>query len=151
MEKRNNQEILVREMKVEDIERVLAIDTKITGNDRAVTYSTLPRSDLGGELDISYVAEVGGQIVGFLLGRMGDSPDQAEGCFLLDMIGVDPDYRRQGIGRKLIQAFEEGCREKGACSIRVMVSWHDWWLLSFLSSMGFGHGEMAEFVKYVEP
>ena len=142
--------ITIRGLRQEDIDGVLAIDRKIVGTQRALSYATTPGSYVGGELDMSVVAEANGEIVGFLLGRIADSPHGVADYAWLNMIGVDPGYRRQGIGRRLVEAFEECCRQRGASTIHVMVNWHDWWLLSFLGSLEFGRGDMAEFVKYIE-
>lgn len=142
--------INVRKMEEEDIESVLEIDRKIVGPERATTYSMTPANYVGGELDISVVAEMEGEIIGFLLGRVTDSPYGQGDSFLLELIGVDPVYKRRGVGRSLVKAFEKACRERGASTIRVLVSWHDWWLLSFLRSLEFAQGEMAEFVKSLQ-
>jgi ribosomal protein S18 acetylase RimI-like enzyme len=142
--------INVRKMEEEDIESVLEIDRKIVGLERATTYSAIPANYVGGELEISVVAEAEGKIIGFLLGRVTDSPYGEGDSFLMELIGVDPEYKRRGVGRSLVKAFEKSCREKGASTIRVLVSWHDWWLLSFLRSLDFSHGDMAEFVKPLE-
>ncbi|MBI4267793.1 MAG: GNAT family N-acetyltransferase [Chloroflexi bacterium] len=142
--------VKIREMREEDIDGVLAIDRKIVGDNRALTYTETPTSYLGGELDVSTVAEVGGKIVGFLFGRIVDSPQGRADTALLELIGVDPDYRRRGIGSRLVQVFVESCNQKGVDSVRMMVSWYDWWLLSFLRSQGFSRGEMAEFVRLIE-
>jgi len=143
-------EVNIREIREEDLDGVLALDRKITGKDRARTYDNVPNSYIGGEMDVSVVAEAGGEIVGFLLGRITPSPHELGDISLLQLIGVDPAFRRQGIGAKLVQAFTDRCRLKGLRSMHVMVSWHDWWLLSFLKSQGFVHGEIAEFSKPIE-
>jgi ribosomal protein S18 acetylase RimI-like enzyme len=143
-------EVNIRSITEEDIEGVLAVDRKITGRDRAVTYSTVPNSYVGGEMDVSVVAEAGGEIVGFLLGRISDSPCGLADAASLQLFGVDPACRRQGIATRLVEAFTDRCRERGVRSIHVLVSWHDWWLLSFLGSMGFARGEMAEFIRPLE-
>ena len=140
----------IREMTEDDIEGVLAIDRKITGSSRATTYASMPTSYVGGELDVSVVAESGGEIVGFLFGRITDSPYGQADAASLELMGVDPAYQRQSVGSGLVQAFMEGCRRKDVRSVHIMVSWHDWWLLSFLRSLGFARGEMAEFVKRIE-
>jgi ribosomal protein S18 acetylase RimI-like enzyme len=142
--------INVRKMEEEDIESVLEIDRKIAGPERATTYSKIPANYVGGELDISVVAEAEEEIIGFLLGRVTDSPYGQGESFLLELIGVDPEYKRRGVGRSLVKAFEKACRERGASTIRALVSWHDWWLLSFLRSLEFSQGEMAEFVKSLQ-
>lgn len=140
----------IRAMTEDDIDAVMAIDRKITGINRATTYRAIPRSYVGGELDVSVVAEAGGQVIGFLFGRITDSPYGLADTAWLELIGVDPSCQRQGIGTRLAQAFTEHCRDKGVTSLHIMVSWHDWWLLSFLRSLGFTRGEMAEFIKPIE-
>lgn len=140
-------EIIIREMAEEDIEAVLAIDGKISGELRAVTYADMPSSYLGGELAVSLVAETGGEVIGFVLGRIVDSPYGRADTGWFQLIGVDPGYWRQGIGTKLMEAFIEHCRARDIDAIRTMVSWHDWLMLSFLRSLGFSRGDMAEFEK----
>lgn len=142
-------DVTVRKMREEDIESILEIDREIVGQDRATTYSAAPGNFVGGELGLSVVAETGGRIIGFLLGRVSDVPYGVTDSGILELIGVAPQFRRQKVGQALVAAFEDACREKGVCKIRVMISWHDWWLLSFLRSLDFLHGEMTEFVKEI--
>ena len=143
-------QVIIRQITEDDIEGVLAIDRGITGGDRALTYASAPNSYVGGELGVSVVAEADGRVVGFLLGQITDSPFGRSDTALLLLMGVDPGYRRRSIGSRLVQAFEECCRQKGVRSVHVMVSWQDWWLLSFIKSQGFSLGEIAEFMKTLE-
>ena len=55
-------EVNIRSITEDDIEGVLAIDRKIAGRDRAVTYTTVPNNYVGGEMDVSVVATVDGGI-----------------------------------------------------------------------------------------
>ena len=79
------------------------IDRKVTGSNRALTYTTVPDSFVGGKLELSVVAEAGGQIVGFLLGSITESPYGSADSALMRLIGVDPAYQRRGIGTALVQ------------------------------------------------
>jgi GNAT superfamily N-acetyltransferase len=128
-----------------DIEGILAVDRKITGQNRALTYATLPNNFLGGELAMSLVAEVGDRIVGFLLGQRATS--ETTDVAVVQIMGVDPAYLHQRIGTRLMETFFEACRKRGVNSVHSMVSVHDWWMLSFLRSLDFTHGEMVELVK----
>jgi len=139
--------IKVRPMEPEDIEGILAIDRKFAGGKRSVTYAD-PRGDfMGGDVGLSCVAEVAGKTVGFVLGRLKDSPYGRSDIGWLQAIGVDPEYQHQGVGGKLVEAFIERCRSKGAKSVRTMVSWHDIPLLALLRTQGFSRGDVAEFQK----
>ena len=139
--------VRAREMREEDIDGVLAIDHKIEGRLRAMTYADTPSNYLGGQLDISIVAETeAGELVGFVLGRIVDSAYSRDDTGWMQLIGVDPEYRHQNIGSRLMQAFFEHCRDKGIKRVITMVNWHDWWMLSFLDSLGYTQGEMVEYV-----
>lgn len=140
----------IRDLREEDIDAVLAIDQKVTGSDRAITYATSPSSDIAGEVDVSVVAEVSGNVVGFLLGQLADSRYELADRAWLQLIGIDPDYQRLGIGSRMMQAFLERCRRKKVQSVRIMISGNDWWMLSFVGSLGFTRAERVEYFKPIE-
>jgi GNAT superfamily N-acetyltransferase len=59
--------------------------------------------------EMVFVAEDAGEIVGVLRGRP----------YRLGSLFVHKDYHRRGIGRKLVEHFEQECREQGSPAIRV--------------------------------
>ena len=59
--------VTIRKMEPEDIDAILAIDGKIGGVQRAITYRDLVRDYLGGQMDVSFVAEADNKVVGFVL------------------------------------------------------------------------------------
>ena len=59
--------------------------------------------------EMVFVAEVDGVIAGVLRGRI----DRLASLF------VHRDYQRRGIGRRLVERFEDECRRRGATLIRV--------------------------------
>lgn len=61
------------------------------------------------------VAEEGGAIVGVLRGGRVDE----RGRTVLQSLFVGADYHRRGIGRRLVQRFEEACREGGVTALKV--------------------------------
>ncbi|MFB0557728.1 MAG: N-acetyltransferase family protein [Candidatus Bathyarchaeia archaeon] len=61
---------------------------------------------------INLVAEESGSIVGIATGSVGRG-----GLSTLGFVGVAPAYRRIGIGRRLVQAFLEKSRERGATKV----------------------------------
>lgn len=136
--------IKIREMKVEDLEGVLDIERETKGNSRAATYAPVPDSCIGGEMDTSIVAEVGDKIVGFVLGRVVGSPTELRSVAWIELIGILPEYQRKGVGKKMVEAWEESCRKKGINKVHVMVNWRDWWMLSFFQSLGFSRGELTD-------
>ena len=142
-------ELKVRPMEPEDISGVLEIDRKISGKQRAITYTDLITGDLGGVIDLSFVAEISEEIAGFLLARHAFIGEPAQEVGLIHLFGVAPDYRHQGIARKLVEALTKTCKERGIKSIRIMVNERDSALAGFFANIGFRRGQLIDYTKNV--
>jgi GNAT superfamily N-acetyltransferase len=112
--------VKIREMMVEDLEGVLAIERETKGDSRAATYAPVPDSCIGGEVDASVVAEAGDKIVGFMLGRVVGSPTELCSVAWIELIGILPEYQHKGIGKKMVESWKQRCRKKG---IRKYMLW----------------------------
>jgi predicted N-acetyltransferase YhbS len=134
-------------MQVEDVDAILAIDRKITGQQRALTYEFDVDRSIGGQLDFSFVAEVDGTPVGFLLSSPAYVPDQVTQACLLLALGVDPEYRQQGLGRRLVETLLEACSAQGVKMLRAMVDEHDHQLREFFEHLEFLPGRLVEYYK----
>ncbi len=139
----------IRPMEHEDITDVLAIDRKITGVRRAITYTDLITGDLGGVLDLSFVAEVRGEVVGFIVARHAYVGAIGE-AGLIHVLGIDPDYWRQGLATKLVDALLERCASKGIKTVRIMVNERDSQLQGFFQHMGFRRGQLVDYTKTLQ-
>jgi ribosomal protein S18 acetylase RimI-like enzyme len=142
---RSEPEITIRTMTEEDINKILAIDKKITAPQRAITYAEPVDNYLGGELAVSCIAEAAGEVVGFILGRLSELKPGSPGRGLIELIGVDPEWQRQGIGTKLVEGFIERCRQRGVNLVHILASVHDEQLRAFLYSTGFRASELVDF------
>jgi len=134
-------------MEPQDIDSVLAIDSKITGVRRAATYTDLIIGDLGKIPDLSFVAEVNGEVQGFLLARRAyfGEPFSEEG--MIHILGVDPDYWRMGIATGMINALVETCQEKKLNAVRIMIDEKDDQLQSLFQRLGFHRGRLIDYYK----
>jgi ribosomal protein S18 acetylase RimI-like enzyme len=139
--------IRVRPMEPADIDSVLAIDRKITGVRRAATYTDLLIGDLGKIPDLSFVAEVNGEVQGFLLARRAYFGEPFTEVGLIQILGVDPDYWRQGIASQLINALVETSQAKKLNAVRIMVDESDNQLQALFSHMGFKRGKLIDYTK----
>ena len=83
----------------------------------------------------SLVAEdTSGTMAGFLVGF--DSPDHPGEAYV-HFIGVRPDQRGSGLGRKLHDRFAHDARERGVTSVRCVTSTVNEASIAFHTSIGF--------------
>jgi len=136
----------IRPMEHEDITDILAIDRKISGVRRAITYTDLITGDLGRVLDLSFVAEVSGQVAGFILARHSYVGAIGE-AGIIHVLGIDPDYWGQGIATRLVDALLDHCRSKGIKTVRIMVNDADSQLQGFFTRMDFRRGHLIDYSK----
>lgn len=84
--------------------------------------------------DTSLIAEEDGELVGFLIGFISQSyVDEA----YIHFVGIHPDYRKKGIGRKLYSAFFEKVAKKGCKAVHSVTSPVNKVSINFHTRMGF--------------
>jgi len=142
-------EMKIRPMEPEDINGILEVDRKISGVARALTYRDLVREALGGQIDMSFVAEIDNQFVGFVMAYLTYVREQVSEACVIQIFGVDPKYQRQGIASKLIQALLDKCRSKKIKLVRVMIDERDSELQGFFKRLGFDRDRYIDYSKTV--
>jgi N-acetylglutamate synthase-like GNAT family acetyltransferase len=65
----------------------------------------------------------------------------------IEIIGVDPAYRRRGIAQKLDQQFAESAEDHGIKTIFTLVNSNQPEMQHFFSRLGFAHGKMLHYQK----
>ena len=137
----------IRQMTEDDWESVSEIDRKITGKDRTPSWPQKASSHLRTfSPSLSFVAEMEDKLVGFILADIRGAEYALPLAGWIDSVGVDPEYHRKGIGRKLIETCIEECHLNGI-KARLMIRKSDELLKKYLCSIGFKQGELVEFVK----
>ena len=131
--------IPVRSMMESDLRALVAIDRRITGNDRAAYFQRkLTEALTESDVRISLVAELDGVAVGFIMARvdLGEF-GRVETTAVIDTIGVDPDYRNRGVGRALLSQLLVNLGTLRVEKVRTEVDWQDHDLLGYLDHSGF--------------
>lgn len=141
--------VAIRAMEPEDISGVLEIDQKITGVKRAPTYSDLKAGDLGGALDLSFIAEANEKVVGFIMGRHAYLGDPPEDIGLVQIMGIHPDFQRLGIATKLINTLILKCRSKRIKTVRFIVNETDNQMQTLLIGLNFNRGHHVDYNLHV--
>ena len=144
-----NNDVQIRQMKETDIDAILEIDKRISGQERAFTYENLFDGLIGGEIACSFIAEVGSQVVGFVLSAITYVPEEVSEVCMIQILGVHPEFRRRGIASKLIGALADHCSSKGIEMIRVMVNQHDMHLQGLFETLEFRRGNMIDYSLFL--
>lgn len=144
-------DVKIRRMVEADLPRVNEIDRLLFGEERVPTWPFSFESYWAlYHPELSFVAEAGGRVVGFIVGTVVeeahsqsvlslrhtiDRPSRHRKVGWLDMIGIDPGYQHMGIGRGLAEAFYEECKRSDAV-MKGIARESDGRLRNFLASVG---------------
>ena len=140
----------IRPMERRDIFTALALFKKISEGRSPLTYRDLINSDLGGALDLSSVAELDEKIVGFILARLAYVGVPVTEVGIIQSLVVDPNYRRQHIGARLIDAISHRCYDEGVNELRAFIHERDWELETFFENLGFHCSKLVTYTKTFE-
>ena len=136
----NLEKVSYRIMKQADMDVIVKIDRKITGEDRSDYYEMQMSRHLDEKHNIliSLVAEYEGKVIGFIMGGVYKGefgiPDTTA---FLDTIGIEPAYQKSGLGFALMQRFQDNLRTANIRKLNTFVNWNDWSLLKFFGKAGF--------------
>jgi ribosomal protein S18 acetylase RimI-like enzyme len=144
---RGKEKIRIRRMTEEDLQGVKNIDRALVGPERA------PSWPLGAEAHwwvyrpmLNFVAEIDGEVVGFLLGDIRGAEYGTDISGWIDMMGVAPEHQRRRIGKRLVEAFCEECQRNGV-RVRVIIRQDDQRLIGFWTSVGFQRGNLVSYER----
>src|SRR3990170_736070 len=143
--------IFIRNLRKEDLPAIVDIEDRTTGvARRAYWEARIEISEAIRPHWASLVAEVDNRVVGFILGRAGELEFGLPGTVgWIEIIGVDPAYRGQGIARRLVDRFSESAEDHGIRNIFTLVDHANSEMVGFFSRLGFVQGQMLHFQKQV--
>ena len=134
--------VKIRMLKREDLPAIIEIDKKVLGKPRPEYWRRkIEVSEFRPPL-ASLVAELEGKVIGFILGDVSGwefgVPDDTG---VIETVGVDPTFQRQGIARLLAEELIRSFKLNGVKKISTLVEWDDWDLLQFFHALGFKRGK----------
>lgn len=91
--------------------------------------------------ELARVVEDSGELVGFLFGFT--CPGAETGY--VHLVGIDPDYRRRGVGRMLYAAFEDDCRSRGVKQLKAITTLGNDASVSFHRALGWNSEEVNDY------
>lgn len=131
--------ITVRELRTNDLKRLVRIDRAATGEDRLGYYEKRIETALRESgIRVSLAAEIDGLVVGFVIGRVYHGEYGHMDTFAtIDSIGVDPEFRGRHVARALLDQLIHNLRGLRVERIQTDVEWDQGDLLGFLRNIGF--------------
>ena len=142
--------ITIRPMMRSDIHAVLALDRKLEDRRSHLSHKDMASTEPGGPLDLSFVAEVDGNVVGFLISRIAYLMIPLTEVCLIQGILVDPDHQERGIGSKLLEKLLDFCHEEGIHTVRGLVEERNDELRRMLERLGFRRSNIINYDKNFE-
>jgi ribosomal protein S18 acetylase RimI-like enzyme len=143
MEKTLGGKVEVRPMTEGDLDAIVEIDEKVLGEKRYGYWRRkINFGDKKSEVT-GLVAELDGQIVGFILGEISGQEFRVPLTIgWIDTIGIDPTYHREGLATMLLSEVIKSFRQMGVETVYTLVNWASWDLLQFYKQAGFTRGDM---------
>lgn len=142
--------LAIRPLDELDVTGIAAIDEKIGGSYRPEVWEGRCGYYIRRDPEGSFVAEAGsgadGRIVGFMLGEVRSGEfGLEEPTGWIEVLGVDPDFRGQAVGRRLADAMLGHFRERGATRVQTLVDEDREDIRSFFASIGFEPSTLRPF------
>lgn len=139
----DDDELEIREMRLEDIHRVFSLGERLFTADKWPSlYRTWDEYEVVGlfasDGDFCFVADLDDRVVGFALGTLIEKRRSAWKYGYLLWLGTDPDLRRMGIARQLVDRFTEQCIDEGARMMMVDTAAENDDAIRFFKRQGYG-------------
>lgn len=130
------EERVMRLLKKEDLNAIVAIDEVAAKQNRREYYERKVASilDPNRSINTSIVCEVGGKVVGFVMGDVyfGEF-GIPETTATIDTIGVHPEFQNRGVASELLDQFFMNMKVAGVNKVYTLVNWDDFALEKFFS------------------
>jgi GNAT superfamily N-acetyltransferase len=142
--------VKIRPMNRSDIHSILILDRKIGKGRGLLSYKDMAATDPGGPLDLSFIAEIEGKVIGFIMTRLAYIMIPfTEVCIIQGML-IDSEYQGHGIGSKLLDGLLDHCQAEGINTIRALIPERNKELRHFIEAHGFHRSTIINYDKTFE-
>jgi predicted N-acetyltransferase YhbS len=142
--------VLIRKLKREDAEEINRINGKITKKPDEHDFKRMVEELPFSSVDISYVAECKGKVVGYMITYILSAGFGMEKSAWIATLGVEPKLMGQGIGKALAKEIFTFYSEMKIRNIYTSVRWDSTDLLSFFKTLGFDRSNYINLRKVLD-
>jgi ribosomal protein S18 acetylase RimI-like enzyme len=150
MSKLEKGKINIRPMTRSDIHAVLALDRKAGKARGLLSYKDMVTTDPGGPLDMSFIAEEGDEIIGFIMTRLAYVMIPFTEVCVIQGILVDTEYQDHGVGGMLLDHLLDYCKAEGISTVRALVEGRNDALRRFIERHGFHRSTVINYDRTFE-
>lgn len=143
-------EILIRRLREDDADEIIRIEAAITQTPDGLDLKRIVEDQVHRKGDASYAAVIGDKIVGYIISYITSGNFGVNKCAWISVLGVDPKYMDQGIGKRLGEKTFEHYKEQGICDVFTTVRWDHTDLLSFFKTLGFERSNFLHLRKRLD-
>ncbi|MBW1787279.1 MAG: GNAT family N-acetyltransferase [Deltaproteobacteria bacterium] len=140
-------ELLIREIRIEDADVIDGIQSAITQEPSRIDFKHIIEEQLPKKEAISFVAELGGRVVGYMISYVIYGGYGLENSAWIATLGVDPKFMGRGIGKRLAEEIFQVYRNRRIKHIFTSVRWDSVDLLSFFKTLGFDRSNFINLKK----
>lgn len=144
--------VTIRNALPADFEVVIALDLfGDTKEKPAYWRGIFDRYVIAGRDDrIFLVAEIGGEVIGFIVGEVRAWEFGSPPCGWVFALSVSPKARERGVGELMLKELCRRLQQAGITTVRTMVDREDKLTLSFFRSQGLRSGRYIELEKPID-
>ena len=145
-------DVYVRNLEKRDLPAIVDMEERQTGVARRHYWEErIEMSEAIRPHWASLVAELDNRVVGFILGRSGELEFGLPGTIAwIEMIGVDPPFRRRGVAQALVEKFAESAEDHGIQTVFTLIASDGTELQNFFKRLGYTQGKMLHFQKEIK-
>jgi N-acetylglutamate synthase-like GNAT family acetyltransferase len=142
--------IVIRRMKKTDADAMSEIQSAIEKRPTLLDFKQIVAEQVKRKVDSSYVAEIKGKVVGFMISFITYGNFGADRCAWIAMFGVNPKLMGQGIGKRLAEEIFKVYKEKGVTEVFTSVRWDAIDILSFFKTLDFERSNFINLWKKID-
>ena len=142
---------LIRKIKIEDADDIGGIQASITKSPMEIDFRQVIEEQVQSDKDASFVAEIDGRVVGFMISRIVYGGFGLEKGAWIVTLGVEPQFMGRDIGKKLAEEIFTVYRDRGIKHVFTSVRWDSVDLLSFFKTLDFNRSEFINLRKELDP
>ncbi len=139
--------LLIRKIELKDADQISEIQSSITSTAAGIDFRRIIEQQLQRDEDLSYVSEINGKVVGFIISFFVYGGFGLEKSAWITNFGVHPDFMAKGIGKSLANELFKVYKHKGIRNIFSSVPWDAVDILSFFKTLGFDRSSLINLRK----